>query len=61
MAASFTDSIEEFINASDWLTPEDTPAVVALRRIAAGEDLPAARIAAERVLWLVDPAAAAGL
>lgn len=29
----------------------------ALARIRAGEDLPAARIEAERVLWLVDPAA----
>jgi len=29
-----------------------------LRRIAAGEDLPAARIEAEKVLWLVDEAAA---
>ena len=30
----------------------------ALARIAAGEDLPAARISAERVLWLADEAAA---
>ena len=33
----------------------------ALGRLAAGEDLPAAHIAAEQVVWLVDPAAAAGL
>lgn len=33
----------------------------ALGRIASGEDLPAARIAAERTIWLVDPAAAAQL
>ena len=33
----------------------------ALARVAAGEDLPAARIAGDRVVWLVDPAAAAGL
>jgi 6-phosphogluconolactonase len=30
----------------------------AFARIRAGEDLPAARVTAERVLWLVDPAAA---
>jgi 6-phosphogluconolactonase len=30
----------------------------ALDRIRAGEDLPAARVVADRVLWLVDPAAA---
>jgi 6-phosphogluconolactonase len=30
----------------------------ALARIRAGEDLPAARVAADRVIWLVDPAAA---
>jgi 6-phosphogluconolactonase len=29
----------------------------ALARIRAGEDLPAARVRAKRVLWLVDPAA----
>lgn len=29
-------------------------------RLCEGQDLPAARIAAERVVWLVDPAAAAG-
>jgi 6-phosphogluconolactonase len=29
-------------------------------RVCAGDDLPAARITAERVVWLVDPAAAAG-
>lgn len=33
----------------------------ALARVAAGEDLPAARITGDRVVWLVDPAAAAGL
>ncbi len=33
----------------------------ALGRIAGGEDLPGARIRADEVLWLVDPAAAAGL
>jgi 6-phosphogluconolactonase len=33
----------------------------ALARIAAGEDLPGAHIGAGRVLWLVDPAAAAQL
>lgn len=32
----------------------------ALRRVAAGEDLPAARVRADRVLWLVDPLAAPG-
>ncbi|HEX2038915.1 MAG TPA: 6-phosphogluconolactonase [Acidimicrobiales bacterium] len=30
----------------------------AVRRIVAGEDLPAARVRADRVLWLVDPSAA---
>lgn len=30
----------------------------AMARVAAGEDLPAARVRADRVLWLVDPAAA---
>ena len=30
----------------------------AMRRVAAGEDLPAARVRADRVVWLVDPAAA---
>jgi 6-phosphogluconolactonase/glucosamine-6-phosphate isomerase/deaminase len=30
----------------------------AFARIRAGDDLPAARVTAERVLWLVDPAAA---
>lgn len=34
MAATFTESIEEFVNASDWLAPEDTPAVVTLQRLA---------------------------
>lgn len=33
----------------------------ALARVARGEDLPAARIKAERVVWLVDPAAASML
>lgn len=33
----------------------------ALAAVAAGEDLPASRISAGRVVWLVDPAAAAGL
>ncbi len=33
----------------------------ALRRVAAGEDLPAAHISAERVVWLVDDQAAGGL
>ena len=33
----------------------------ALAAIAAGVDLPASRIQAARVVWLVDPAAAAGL
>jgi 6-phosphogluconolactonase len=33
----------------------------ALARVAAGEDLPAARVRAEQVLWIVDPAAAAKL
>jgi 6-phosphogluconolactonase len=33
----------------------------ALRRVAAGEDLPAARIQAEQVIWIVDPAAAGDL
>jgi 6-phosphogluconolactonase len=32
-----------------------------LARVAAGDDLPAARIVAPSVVWLVDPAAAAGL
>ena len=32
----------------------------AMRRIADGEDLPAARVTADRVVWLVDPAAAPG-
>ena len=32
-----------------------------LARIAAGEDLPASRIEADQVVWLVDPAAASGL
>jgi 6-phosphogluconolactonase len=30
----------------------------AMQRIADGEDLPAARVRADRVVWLVDPAAA---
>ena len=30
----------------------------AFARIRAGDDLPAARVTAERVLWLIDPAAA---
>ncbi len=30
----------------------------AMRRISAGEDLPAGRVTADRVVWLVDPAAA---
>jgi 6-phosphogluconolactonase/glucosamine-6-phosphate isomerase/deaminase len=33
----------------------------ALAAVAAGEDLPAARIEADRVVWLVDDAAASGL
>ncbi len=33
----------------------------ALARVAAGEDVPAARIDAERVIWLADPAAAGDL
>ena len=33
----------------------------ALGRVARGDDVPAAHISAERVLWLVDSAAAAGL
>jgi 6-phosphogluconolactonase len=33
----------------------------ALAAVAAGEDLPAARIKADRVVWLVDPAAASAL
>jgi 6-phosphogluconolactonase len=33
----------------------------ALRRVAAGEDLPAARLKADRLLWIADPAAAADL
>jgi 6-phosphogluconolactonase len=33
----------------------------ALARVAAGEDLPATRVRAEQVLWIVDPAAAAKL
>jgi 6-phosphogluconolactonase len=33
----------------------------ALRRVAAGEDLPATGIKADRVLWIADPAAAADL
>ena len=33
----------------------------ALARVARGDDVPAAHITAEHVLWLVDPAAAAGL
>ncbi|MEZ5178445.1 MAG: 6-phosphogluconolactonase [Acidimicrobiales bacterium] len=33
----------------------------ALAAVAAGEDLPAARIDADAVVWLVDPAAASGL
>ena len=37
--------------------PEKAPAWA---RLCAGEDLPAARIDAEQVVWLVDPAAAAG-
>ena len=32
----------------------------AMQRIADGEDLPAARVTADRVVWLVDPAAAPG-
>jgi 6-phosphogluconolactonase len=32
----------------------------AFRRIRAGEDLPAARVRAGRILWLVDPAAMGG-
>jgi 6-phosphogluconolactonase/glucosamine-6-phosphate isomerase/deaminase len=30
-------------------------------KIAAGEDLPAGRVVAERVVWLIDPAAASKL
>jgi 6-phosphogluconolactonase len=30
----------------------------ALRRVVAGEDVPAARVQAERIVWLVDEAAA---
>lgn len=33
----------------------------ALARVAAGDDVPAARVRAEQVIWLVDPAAAAKL
>jgi 6-phosphogluconolactonase len=33
----------------------------ALARVAAGDDVPASRIDAERVIWLVDPAAAGDL
>jgi 6-phosphogluconolactonase len=33
----------------------------ALARVAAGDDVPAARVRAEQVLWIVDPAAAAKL
>jgi 6-phosphogluconolactonase/glucosamine-6-phosphate isomerase/deaminase len=33
----------------------------ALRRVVEGDDVPASRIHADRVLWLVDPAAAADL
>jgi 6-phosphogluconolactonase len=33
----------------------------ALARVAAGEDLPGARIRGERVLWIVDPEAAGDL
>ena len=43
------------------VTVEGAEKAEPLRRIAAGEDLPGARIAADRVVWLVDPAAAAGL
>ncbi|HVX17990.1 MAG TPA: 6-phosphogluconolactonase [Acidimicrobiales bacterium] len=43
------------------LTVEGEEKAAALGRISAGEDLPAARVRADRVLWLVDPAAAARL
>ena len=35
---TFTDSIESFVTASDWLTPEDAPAVLTLRKLAAELD-----------------------
>lgn len=40
------------------VTVTGTEKAAALAAIAAGEDLPAARIGSERVIWLVDPAAA---
>ncbi len=43
------------------VTVAGTQKAEALAAVAAGEDLPAARIHADRVVWLVDPAAAAGL
>ena len=43
------------------LVPQRYQLWVYLAAIAAGVDLPASRIQAARVVWLVDPAAAAGL
>jgi len=42
-------------------TVSGTEKCEALARVAAGDDLPAARVRAEQVLWIVDPAAAAKL
>ncbi len=43
------------------VTVEGEAKAEALAAVAAGEDLPAARISAERVVWLVDEAAASQL
>ena len=43
------------------ITVSGTEKAKALARVVAGEDLPAGRVRAEQVLWLVDPAAAAEL
>ncbi len=42
------------------VTVEGAPKAEALARVRAGDDVPAARVRAGRVLWLVDPAAGAG-
>lgn len=39
MAHSFTDSVNKFVAAADWLTDEDIPAIFTLEQIAMHLDL----------------------
>ena len=60
-----TDLLSERTSAVGYLLKDRVAHVAdfldALRRVAAGDDLPAAHLKADRLLWIADPAAAADL